>query len=181
MTNSGRSKFSDGVPLKWMKFEELDQVAQIDRTELLDELYTQSGTHIAPKRVDAFTAHWPNVRRTVEFCHGHMRNGAEALGAFDGAVLVGIGMMTPHVQPQVAQLSFLHVSNGYRRRGIATRLMNELMPRAKEAGHKSVYVTASPTRSAVSFYRHFGFTPTDQMIPHLFELEPEDIHMIATF
>jgi hypothetical protein len=41
-----------------------------------------------------------------------------------------------------------------------------------------VYVSATPSESAVGFYTSMGFTPTPDPIPELFALEPEDIHMI---
>lgn len=167
------------ISLRWIDSDALDQVMQIDRTEMVDALYTQSGSRILLKSTEPTIAQWPAGAEIVEFCRGHMRDGAQALGAFDGEALIGVGIMTPNVQPRVAQLAFLHVSEGYRRRGIAVRLLAALKQRVEQSGHQSIYVTATPTKSAVGFYLRAGFSPTDTPIPHLLALEPEDIHMIA--
>ena len=87
-------------------------------------------------------------------------------------------LMTPGIRPGVAQLAYLHVSRLYRRRGVAARLARELMRCASEPGARRIYVSATPSESAVGFYRSPGFRPTDPM-PELLELEPDDVHMIA--
>lgn len=165
---------------KWLDINALDQIAKIDRTEAIDAVYEQSGVHLSQKQVEPFVGQWPSIPDAIEFCRDHMQNGAVTLGAFDVATLVGIGIMTPNVQSQVAQLAFLHISAEHRRRGIAAHLLSELKQRVMQSGHQFIYVTATPTKSAVGFYLRAGFLPTDQPIPHLLALEPEDIHMIAT-
>lgn len=42
----------------------------------------------------------------------------------------------------------------------------------------TLYVSATPSESAVGFYRSMGFAPTTEPDPRLFALEPKDIHMI---
>jgi hypothetical protein len=49
------------------------------------------------------------------------------------------------------------------------------------ASPSGMYVSAVPSESAVGFYQSQGFEPTDTPIPTLFELEPEDIHMVKVF
>lgn len=166
--------------LTWMDSADLDKIAQIDRTEALDALYTQLGTQLSLKPVAPTTARWSSVPEIIEFCRDHMRDGAQTVGAFDDDTLVGVGIVSHNVRAKMAQLAFLYVSNGYRRGGIARRLLHELTLNAKASGHRSMYVSATPTKSAVGFYLKAGFLPTAEPIPHLFVLEPEDIHMIAT-
>jgi hypothetical protein len=48
---------------------------------------------------------------------------------------------------------------------------------ARDAGHETLYVSATPSGSAIGFYRSEGFAPAEPL-PELFEKEPEDIHMI---
>ena len=96
--------------------------------------------------------------------------------AADGP-LVGLGVMTPEIEPGVAQLAFLHVSQAYRRLGIASELVDRLVDWAREAGAREIYVSATPGESAVSFYQRAGFRITDRPNPALLALEPEDIHL----
>jgi ribosomal protein S18 acetylase RimI-like enzyme len=78
----------------------------------------------------------------------------------------------------VGQLGLLHVSNGYRRRGIASRLLEEVLVLARCDGATHLYVSATPSGSAVGFYLSKGFTPTSTPDPELLALEPDDVHMI---
>ena len=167
------------VVLRGITVDELDRIVEIDRTESIDALYVQSGTEIVLTPVAPFVGGWPDLAGTIVFCKGHMRANAEAIGAFEGARLVGIAMVTPNVAPKTAQLAFLHVTKALRRQGIASRLLEAAIRKARELGQETIYVTATPTPSAVGFYRQAGFAPTSQTIPHLFALEPHDIHMAA--
>ena len=72
----------------------------------------------------------------------------------------------------------LHVSRDYRRRGIAAQLIQELIRLAQENGARRLYVSATPSESAVGFYMSEGFVPTKHVNKELFDLEPEDIHMM---
>jgi ribosomal protein S18 acetylase RimI-like enzyme len=83
----------------------------------------------------------------------------------------------PHLTETMAQLVFLHVSHGYRRQGIATRLTAEGTQLARSDGAEQLYVSATPSKSAVGFYRSQGFRLVDKPHPELYALEPEDIHM----
>jgi len=100
------------------------------------------------------------------------------LGAFDGARLVGIATFRPHLTRTMADLALLHVSNGYRRKGIASRLFDRTEELARQSGAQQLYVSATPSESAVGFYMSRGFALAPTPHPELFRLEPEDIHMI---
>jgi ribosomal protein S18 acetylase RimI-like enzyme len=100
------------------------------------------------------------------------------IGALDGETLVGVGVLTPEVRPEMAQLTFLHVSAGYRREGIATRILQTLIEAAFETGARQMVVSATPSESAIGFYLAQGFLPADVPLPELYELEPDDIHML---
>lgn len=104
-------------------------------------------------------------------------HGGVLLGAFDGNALVGLAVLRPRLTERMAQLAGLFVSDSHRRQGIARRLAAETYRLAKEAGAAEMYVSATPSGSAVGFYLSEGFMPTDSPHPDLFALEPEDIHM----
>ena len=119
-----------------------------------------------------------SVAEQIAFCRGHLDRGGVPLGAFDGEKLAGIIILQPEIRPGLAQLAYLHISRAYRRKGIAGELLVQLESRAKQAGAKRLYVSAIPSGSAVGFYSSQGFQITTDPIPDLFELEPQDIHMI---
>lgn len=68
--------------------------------------------------------------------HVETESGAGVVvGAFADDRLVGIGIVLPHLPPQIAQLAFLHVSAPFRKTGIGT--LGELH-QAFEASRPSV-------------------------------------------
>jgi GNAT superfamily N-acetyltransferase len=163
---------------------ELARVEEIDRTERIDAGYVQRGDRLEEIAVDWSAPPWlregdgeHSIAHQVAFCERHVRAGGIPLGAFDGDRLVGIGLVTPHVRPGIAQLAFLHVSDGCRGRGVGTRLAEELEDLARAAGDAVMVVSATPSRNTVRFYVGLGYEPTAEPLPELLELEPEDVHL----
>ena len=111
------------------------------------------------------------------FCERHLAAGGTAVGAFDGERLVGIGVVTFHVRPGIAQLAYLHVSDGYRGQGVGRRLCAMMDDIARAAGDTQMVVSATPSVNTVRFYMGRGFRPTAAPLPELVELEPEDVHL----
>ena len=167
-----------------MAVADLTQLCEIDRSEHITTSYATAEGELVPRAVDGHHPGWHegtgglSFDHQIEFCRGHMEMGARALGCFtaDGR-LVGFGLMTPDVEPGVAQLAFLQVSRGFRRAGIGAELLDRLTHWVLELGATEMYVSAAPAAPAVSFYRRAGFSPTDRPIAHLVALEPEDIQM----
>jgi hypothetical protein len=56
-----------------------------------------------------------------------------------------------------------------------------LTPEAQQAGVQMMYVSATSTASAADFYLNCWFEPAEEPNSELFELEPEDIHMMRIF
>ena len=77
-------------------------------------------------------------------------------------------------------LAFLHVSRPYRRRGAAQALWNVAADIAVADGAESIYVSATPTESAVGFYLRQGCRLAHPVHPDLFAAEPEDIHLVRS-
>ena len=95
-------------------------------------------------------------------------------GAFHEQKLVGIGILQPNVAAGTAQLAYLHVSNGYRQKGIGNRIVEVLIGEARRSGAVRMYVSATPSDSAVNFYMSQGFKPTATPIPSQLDLRSED-------
>ena len=54
------------------------------------------------------------------------------------------------------QLAYLYVSRAYRGRGVGTKLFEAVLPFAREAGARALYVSATPTENTVDFYLNRG-------------------------
>jgi hypothetical protein len=50
--------------------------------------------------------------------------------------------------------------------------------RARELGARQLYVSATPSENTVRFYLRLGCRVTDDVDATLFNLEPEDIHLV---
>jgi predicted N-acetyltransferase YhbS len=169
-----------------MQPAELDRLGEIDRTERITRAYVQEGESLIEQEVDWHVGPWltaggyeepHSVPDQVEHCRWQVSRGAHVFGAFDGDRLVGIGLVTPHIRPGIAQLAYLHVSHGYRGQGIGLRLVEEMERVAVEAGDAEMVVSATPSTNTVRFYMGRGYAPMAEPLPELFEEEPEDVHL----
>jgi ribosomal protein S18 acetylase RimI-like enzyme len=173
------------ITYRWMEPDEIDRLREIDRTETIRVGYACEDGQLARMSVDWDTPNFlldgrgeHSFAHQIEFCQGHLNAGGRMIGAFDGHEMVGIGVLRPEVRPGLAQLAYLQVSNGYRRQEIASRLAERLFQFAAATGAEQVYVSATPSGSAVGFYLSQGFSPVEQPLPELYSLEPDDIHMV---
>ena len=107
-----------------------------------------------------------------------LRAGGTAIGAFAGERLAGLAVLRVGLRADTAQLAALFVDRANRRLGVAGALVDEVERLARVDGARFLYVSATPSRSAVGFYRSRGFEPVAEPDPDLFALEPEDVHMI---
>jgi GNAT superfamily N-acetyltransferase len=78
----------------------------------------------------------------------------------------------------MAQLVALFVSKRYRRQGVAARLVQEVIRLVRQSGALELYVSATPSKSAIGFYTAQRFQLAERVHSELFVLEPEDIHMV---
>ena len=160
------------------------RIREIDRSEAI-----RIGYRVENGELMEFPVRWDdNGWREGEGPHtfSEMIRGAEelfdcdaiAFGAIADERLVGIAIYRPRLTPEMGQLALLHVSNQYRRQGVASRLFEEVLScaRADEATH--LYVSATPSGSAIGFYQSRGFALTPTPDPTLLALEPDDIHMV---
>lgn len=164
---------------------DLSRIAEIDRSEVIRIGYEVREGTLVKKEVMWDTPNFiregegeHTVAGEIAFCKDHLTRNAIAIGGLDGEKMVGIGVLTPNIRPGIAQLSYLHVSRDYRRKGIGAAIIRQLLAHANELGSKQIYVSAVPSGSAVGFYTSFGFVPTTEPLPELYEREPDDIHMV---
>ena len=179
-------RWRGGTPIEFKRLArvKLSSVAEIDRSERIDIIYEQHGTELEERRGNWNSSAWdPNghgehsVAAHRQALEHYVDGGGIALGAFSERQLVGIGVVVPHLRPEIAQLAFLHVSAAFRATGIGRRLSDELDLIARNAGDTEIVVSATPSENTVRFYMSRGYELMAQALPELYELEPEDVHM----
>jgi predicted N-acetyltransferase YhbS len=169
------------IRIRAMGPDEVERMRELDVSEEGDIVYTWVGGEVV-----AVPERWTRARWSDEECGrriGSIRDdltegGVVMIGAFDGDLLVGVATLRAYLSPRMSELAGLWVSCTHRRQGVATRLVEEVERLAREAGSTALYVSGTPSRSAVGFYRSRGFRPTLDVNKELYEREPEDIHMV---
>ena len=164
-----------GVP-EVLRFEE------VDRSEVIDHVY-----HLRDGQLVLEEEHWelrgwppedlPGQRAHLREC---LDGGGAAWGAFDGDRLVGIAVLDGRWYGRggdTLDLYFLHVSDGYRHRGIGRRMVELVEQRAREMGARRLFVSGLPSRNTIRFYLALGFGRSEDADPLLAGREPDDIHM----
>jgi ribosomal protein S18 acetylase RimI-like enzyme len=166
--------------------ERLDILADIDRSEHIDTLYTARGGELIARSVDLDVPAWSHdgsgphsVGALVEGLAPILERGARLLGAEVDGRIAGVAIVEERFDADMAWLVFLHVSRPFRRMGIAHALWDRCVSLAGEAGAHSMYVSATPSDSAVGFYTAMGCHGAPTPHPVLLAEEPEDIHLIS--
>jgi len=168
-------------------------VALVDRSEHVDVEYEVVDGELTERPVtrpdvlpwDPVGDGPHSVAAHVAFCRDCVANGAQLVGAFDGdgdgdgdGAVLGLAVVDADFEPGLAWLAFLHVSRPHRRRGVATSLWAAAEGAARTAGATAMYVSATPTGSAVGFYLRQGCRLADPVHPALYADEPDDIHLV---
>jgi GNAT superfamily N-acetyltransferase len=172
------------VTFRLMGSNELSRVAEIDRRERIDVLYEQRGTQLVERHGRWDAAGWDpdgsgehSVAAKVREAQQYMDDGGVVVGAFSDDRLVGIGIVVPHLRPQIAQLAFLHVSAPFRKTGVGSHLSDQLNQIASDRGATEMVVSATPSVNTVRFYLARGFQPSEHPLVELAQLEPDDVHL----
>ena len=166
---------------------DITRIAEIDRSEHVTLSYVYRDGKLETREVDWHVPRWftdgrreHSVQALIDKSAPILDQGGVLFGALDGDVLAGLAILRHKLSDTMAQLALLHISRGCRRQGIATRLFQEACRLASEDGATELYVSATPSQSAVGFYLSQGCRLAEQVNDELYAEEPEDIHMIKT-
>lgn len=171
----------DGLTLRLLDRNEFELIWTIDRREIIEHIYRRQDGQLVrvPDYFDVRGWRPSTIEHSMPEFHTVYERGGEFWGAFDGATLVGIAILDGKwIRPEqdTLQLVFLHVSHAYRDRGVGRLLFEHAAARARLAGARRIYISATPSAHTVHFYLHRGCVVTPEPDPELYALEPEDIH-----
>jgi len=174
--------------VRYLERHDIALLRQIDRTEELETEYRVEDGKLLAIESNVLVPAWDqtgmgahSVEQLIAFCDPLLAGGGQLLGVFEGQDVVGMGLIDPALKPGVGWLALLHVSNGQRRRGVGKALWDASSTLASDSGAHAMYVSATPTGSAVSFYLKQGcrLAGPDEIVQELFALEPDDIHLVC--
>ena len=174
------------MQVQTLSIDELSLIAEMDRSELVDVEYAVRGGQLVERPVTvAEIPPWDptgvgphSVAAAIDFCRRAIADGGVLLGCFDERQVMGLALVDPSFEGPLAWLAFLHISRPHRRRGAAGALWSRAVQLARAAGAEQLYVSATPTGSAVGFYLHQGCVLADPVHPTLYANEPDDVHLV---
>jgi GNAT superfamily N-acetyltransferase len=158
---------------------DFQRLPEIDLSEHITQIYRLVDGELQPEAHD-----WQRPRGDAAFWQHQVDEWRQTLkpdrwlGAFVDDQLAGLASMRDHLAPGLAQLTTLHISQPYRRQGVARRLLQAIIEQAQSRGATALYVSATPSASAIGFYLSQGFQIAAEPNAEMFALEPEDIHLV---
>lgn len=166
-----------------LKRQEIDLIWTIDRSEEIDAIYYYEHGELVLKPEVYHMHSWPpgEVEKYTPLLEECFDSGGWFYGLFDHNRMVGAAVLEHQFigrNRDLLQLKFLHVGNGYRNMGLGKMLFDLAREKAKQRGAKGLYISATPSENTIHFYLHRGCVIAPEPDPQLFELEPEDIHLI---
>ncbi len=168
-----------------LKRDEIECVWEIDRAELVRNVYHLEDGELVLKRERWDVAGWPPGEQAIytPLLIESFNRGGWFHGLFDDLSLVGVVVLdSKFIGPRhdLLQLKFMHVSRHYRQQGLGRRMFDLAAARARQQGARGLYVSATPSENTINFYLRRGCVPTTHPEPDLLALEPEDIHLECT-
>jgi GNAT superfamily N-acetyltransferase len=178
---------SRAVEIRKLASDEIELISKIDRSEHIDTQHTVETGCIVSHSADFDVPSWDlagdgehSAARRIQEFRPVVEGGATLLGVFDGDEFAGLAIVDPTFEPRMAWVAFLHVSRRYRRLGAASALWSACEDIALGAGADSMYVSATPSGSAVGFYLSRGCQLAQPPHPDLFAKEPDDVHLVCS-
>ena len=162
--------------------EEINKLSQIDRTEIINDVYYMRGGALVLEKEHHEVPDWSEAdkQRRIEGLQKVFDKGATFNGAFDGNNLVGMSVLDHNpVRSGEKRLNLegLWVSHQYRGSGIGKKLFQLAADEARERKAKTMYVSATPSKNTVHFYKRLGCNRAEPIDEYLYKKEPEDIHL----
>ncbi len=171
-----------------IKRGETEILRQLDRSEQIEYFYFFEEDKLV-KRVSTESESWCpgfspeddhpySLKKVVDRANCTLDEGGILWGVFEDGRYAGHALLGNVFRNGTLQLVDLQVSRAFRRRGVATMLFRQAADVAKQRGAQGMYISATPSASAVGFYLRMGAKILDTPDPELFAEEPEDIHLV---
>lgn len=176
---------SVNIELRPLAQSELELIwSQINRRELITQMYWQHGDEL-----EAYDCHhdveaW-DAKMVAEdriSLNKAYNKGAIFTGAWDAERLVGVCVVSKEPIASFVGARFLkyfYIDADYRGCGIGAKLMQAAKHSVQQLKGNALYISSIPTCNTVDFYISQGAEVLVEPDPDLFELEPEDVHLLC--
>jgi predicted N-acetyltransferase YhbS len=162
--------------------EEIEQVWNIDRSEVIENIYRLENGALVLRPQYFDVRGWPpgEAEKYTPILIDCFDRGGWFYALFNAAEPVGVVVVDSKRigrRKDQLQLEFLHVSSACRNRGFGAQLFELAKATARERGARRLYISATPSENTINFYLRLGCAIAEEPDPKLVELEPEDIHL----
>lgn len=169
--------------IRQLDSSEFEIFKQIDRREVVEQKYyfRNGGLELVDEYIDV--PEWTDKKKEqfISEFKELSSQGGMVFGAFEGSHLAGMAVLDTRFMGQnmdQLNLNGLWVSRDFRKKGVASGLIDHVKKIATELGAKSLYVSATESYNTVNFYMHRGFKLAKKVDKRLYAKEPMDIHMV---
>lgn len=112
---------------------------------------------------------WDQDKRVwiTEYLKQQIGRGGFAAGAFENGVCIGFGSMDGYLRGRTAEyanFTMLFVDDRWKRKGIGSRLFQEIAKCAREKGAKKLFLSAIPAVETIQFYLSLGCVDAEERI-----------------
>lgn len=173
--------------LRPLLYAEIDLIwQQINRRELITQLYLQKQEQLELTECFYDVQQWDayHLENDPPKLKERYKQDASFIGAFNTSdQLVGISVVSDQLianYPDAKLLQYFYVDADQQGQGIGAKLMQAAKESAKQLGSLQLYISATPSKRTVDFYIKHGAKPLKHPDRQLWELEPEDIHLLCT-
>lgn len=133
----------------------------------------------------AFIEQWDSkdYESLINYLINTLETGGVVMGVFEKGILRGFSSVESEwlgTQNQYLQLSSLHVSYGYRGKGLGKELFKYSLEEAKKLGAEKLYISANSAEETMAFYNKMGCKETDEYIEKIAAEEPFDCQLECT-
>ncbi len=172
------------IILRPLRYSEIDLIwQQISRRERITSQYVQQSLQLVECFYDVQQWDAEHLQNDPPKLKQLYRQHGKFIGAFDFQQrLVGISVVSAqfiHDYPQAKLLQYFYVDADHQGQGIGAQLMQAAKKSAKELGGNELYISATPSKRTVDFYLKHGAELLDKPDQQLWQLEPEDIHLMC--
>ncbi|WP_026040229.1 MULTISPECIES: GNAT family N-acetyltransferase [unclassified Acinetobacter] len=170
--------------LRPLQYSEIDLIwQQISRRELITQNYVKQSLQLEDCFYDVQQWDDYHLQYDPPKLKQLYQQKAELMGAFDlNGQMLGISAVSNqiiHDYPDAKLLHYFYVDADHQGQGIGTQLMQAAKTSANCLGAKQLYISATPSKRTVDFYMKYGAKLLDHPDQQLWQLEPEDIHLLC--
>jgi N-acetylglutamate synthase-like GNAT family acetyltransferase len=171
------------IEYKILKFNDVNEniLDYYDRYQEVKKCYRNENGKWIVKKIE-YIENWNKneIENVIKEFIETIKNNGCIFGAYENNKLIGFAALLNKKfgsNNQYIQLGHMHVSFGYRNKGIGKKLFELCIKKTKEIGAEKIYISANTSEDTQRFYLSIGCIDAEEINKELAENEPYDRQM----